>query len=70
LKLILLGAAGSGKTALCNRFVDDSYHASYKATLGADMRDKTITVGDETVTLQIWVRFQHACFSPSFWLLM
>lgn len=54
LKVILLGQAGAGKTALCARFIDDVYHASYKATLGADMRDKTVSIGDEQVVLQIW----------------
>lgn len=49
------GASGAGKTSLLNRFVDNAFNQQYKATLGADMREKEVTINDETVVLQIWV---------------
>lgn len=48
------GQSGAGKTSLLNRFIDDSFHPQYKATLGADMRDKEVEVFGESVILQIW----------------
>lgn len=53
-RVILLGAAATGKTSLINQFVDNSYATSYKATLGVDMRTKDVMIDEESVMLQIW----------------
>lgn len=37
-----------------NTFVDRSFSAQYKATIGADFRTKDITVNDKQISLQIW----------------
>lgn len=43
-----------GKTSLLTRFVDGDYQPQYKATLGADMKEKEVTINDQPVVLQIW----------------
>lgn len=43
-----------GKTSLMNMFVNKSFSANYKATIGADFSTKDITVNDKQVSLQLW----------------
>jgi Ras-related protein Rab-7A len=52
--VILLGSSGVGKTSLLIRFVDNIFTNKYRATIGADFRQKDITVNDQIVSLQIW----------------
>ena len=54
LKIIVLGDSGVGKTSLMNMFVNKSFSAQYKATIGADFLTKEITVNDKQISLQIW----------------
>jgi Ras-related protein Rab-7A len=54
LKIIVLGDSGVGKTSLMNMFVNKSFSAQYKATIGADFLTKEITVNDKRISLQIW----------------
>jgi len=55
LKVILLGNSGVGKTALLNRYVDNTFSAnSYKATIGSDFKTKQILIDEQNVVLQIW----------------
>ncbi len=53
-KVIFLGAASVGKTALLSRFCDDNFSDSYQSTIGIDFRIKTIKLGDQTIKIQIW----------------
>lgn len=53
-KVIFLGAASVGKTALLTRFCDDVFTDSYQSTIGIDFRIKTIKIGDQTIKIQIW----------------
>lgn len=54
LKVIILGDAGVGKTALMNQYVHRKFSSQYKATIGADFLTKEIIIDDRQVTLQIW----------------
>lgn len=54
LKVIILGDAGVGKTALMNQYVHRKFSTQYKATIGADFLTKEIIIDDRQVTLQIW----------------
>lgn len=54
LKIIVLGDSGVGKTSLMNRFVNDKFSTSYKATIGADFLTKEIETDDCQINLQIW----------------
>jgi len=53
-KVIFLGCASVGKTALLTRFCDDIFTDSYQSTIGIDFRIKTIKYGDQTIKIQIW----------------
>ena len=53
-KIILVGAAGVGKTSIIIRYCENSFKLSYGPTLGIDFRIKTIKVKDKVVKLQIW----------------
>jgi len=54
LKFILLGDSGVGKTSLMDRYVNKTYNAQYKATIGADFLTKVVEVDGKLVTMQIW----------------
>lgn len=54
-KLIVLGDATVGKTCLLQRYVNNRFIEHHKATIGADIFHKEITVdGNKKVTLQLW----------------
>eukprot|EP00928_Gymnodinium_smaydae_P036302 TRINITY_DN2538_c0_g2_i1.p1 TRINITY_DN2538_c0_g2~~TRINITY_DN2538_c0_g2_i1.p1 ORF type:complete len:461 (-),score=72.20 TRINITY_DN2538_c0_g2_i1:72-1454(-) len=55
LKVLLVGNAGVGKTCLMNRFVDDTYSASYVSTIGVDFRlDMRRSSDGRVVKVQVW----------------
>lgn len=54
LKVLVLGDAGVGKTALLEQFVNRRFVGSYKATIGCDFLVKEMRVGDAQVTMQLW----------------
>lgn len=53
-KVVLIGDAAVGKTAIRNRFLSGQFTASYKATIGADFFTKTIDIKGQQVSMQIW----------------
>ncbi|ETO27178.1 hypothetical protein RFI_09954 [Reticulomyxa filosa] len=53
-KLVLIGDASVGKTALLHRFADDSFDDNYISTVGVDFRFRTVTLDKKLVKLQIW----------------
>jgi Ras-related protein Rab-5C len=53
-KIVLIGAASSGKTSLVNRFTRDHFVANSDATIGAAFMSKTITVEGTDIKLEIW----------------
>jgi len=53
-KLILVGAAGVGKTSIVSQYCENRFLNSYSPTLGVDFRIKTINIGDKVVKLQVW----------------
>lgn len=54
LKIIVVGDAGVGKTSLMHQYVHRRFTNQYKATIGADLLKKDITLDEKHVTLQIW----------------
>uniref|UniRef100_A0A5S6QZP6 Ras-related protein Rab-28 n=1 Tax=Trichuris muris TaxID=70415 RepID=A0A5S6QZP6_TRIMR len=55
LKVILLGESGSGKTALCLRFIQDQFFSTYQPTMGVEFYAKTLRLNNQiSVSLQIW----------------
>lgn len=68
-KLVFLGDQSVGKTSLITRFMYDTWHDSYEATIGIDFISKTIHLSDKTIRLQLWdtagqERFR--CLIPSY----
>ncbi|KAI8905179.1 ras-related protein rab-7a [Gorgonomyces haynaldii] len=58
LKIVVLGNAGVGKTAVRNQFLHTNFTNQYKATIGVDFVTKQCTVErdgqEQQVQLQIW----------------
>ena len=52
--MVLLGDSGVGKSSLMERYVNKSWSAQYKATIGADFLTREVEVQGKLVTLQIW----------------
>ena len=54
-KIILIGASGTGKTSLINRYIYNNFHEKYLCTIGVDFMMKKVVLDDNTVIkLQIW----------------
>jgi len=53
-KICMLGAFGVGKTSLVRRYVQSLFSDAYLTTVGVKIDKKTVTVGNETVTLLLW----------------
>ncbi|KAL7714569.1 Ras-related protein Rab-7b [Entamoeba marina] len=62
LKMILIGDSGVGKSSLMNQFIEKTFSAQYKATIGADFLTKEVNVDGTAVTLQIWDTAGHEKF--------
>lgn len=53
-KIVLVGASGSGKSALLSQFADHVHSANYVSTIGVDFKIRTINVNGKTVKMQCW----------------
>ena len=53
-KVLVIGDAGVGKSALIFRFADDIFRDSYISTIGIDFRIQTVNVDGRTIKLQVW----------------
>jgi len=54
LKVIMLGDSNVGKTSIANRYVNNTFNREYKATIGADIFQKSLWIEETEVFLQIW----------------
>lgn len=54
LKIMILGNAGVGKTAILERYVNKVFTGSYKVTIGADFLTRDIELDGSKIKLQIW----------------
>ena len=64
-KVILLGEAGVGKTAIFHRAKDNSFHERRKNTVGIDSFSMYVKVGDQQVTVSVYVCKNLLKFSVS-----
>ena len=62
LKMILIGDSGVGKSSLMNQFIEKTFTAQYKATIGADFLTKEVSINGTATTLQIWDTAGHEKF--------
>lgn len=53
-KIIVIGDPAVGKTSLINRFIQDTFEADYKETIGTNILRKTVKMGDIIVNLTLW----------------
>lgn len=53
-KICLLGAFAVGKTSLVSRFVKSIYSDQYLTTVGVKVDKKTVTLGDDEISLIVW----------------
>lgn len=63
MKLLIIGDAGSGKSAILSRYVGDSFNENYIATCGVDFNTRILEVDGKKIKLQIW---DTGLFSQSF----
>jgi Ras-related protein Rab-1A len=54
LKLLIIGDSGCGKSALMNRFSENSFKQEYHSTIGIDFNIKKININNEIIKAQIW----------------
>lgn len=53
-KIVLIGDAGVGKTAIVHRFKYNTFVERHASTIGVDFTLKTMQVDDKRIKLQIW----------------
>ncbi len=53
-KIALIGDASTGKTTFLQRYLTGQFPEDPRATLGVNFCTKTLEVGEEIITLQIW----------------
>jgi Ras-related protein Rab-7A len=53
-KIIVVGESSVGKTSMIHQFVNRTFTADFKSTIGSDFSAKPVTVDDTIVNLQIW----------------
>lgn len=64
LKLILIGDAAVGKTAMLLRYTEDVFEEGYICTIGVDFKMKAIVINDRKLKLQIWDTAGQERFKP------
>lgn len=53
-KIVFLGDAGTGKSAVIKRTIYGAFDESYQATIGVDFFSKDLYLGEKTVRPQLW----------------
>lgn len=54
-KILIVGNANAGKTAILDRFTNKSFNDSYISTIGIDFNVKSVSINDNvSIKLQIW----------------
>jgi len=53
-KVVLIGDSGTGKSALHQRYMTNTFSREYTATLGCSYQAKTIEIDGVQLTLQLW----------------
>ncbi|KAH3761675.1 small G protein [Pelomyxa schiedti] len=61
LRVVMLGEMRTGKTALKNRLVSNTFSSIYVENTGVDFVTHPIRAGDKPVAIQIW----DGCFNPA-----
>ena len=72
IKVIVLGSANVGKSAIMERYVESTFTGKRLPTLGTNFRTKILEIHDTSVVLQIWdtagmERFHHGIQQLAQW---
>ena len=72
IKVIVLGSANVGKSALMERYIEGTFTGKRMPTLGTNFRTKILEIHDTSVVLQIWdtaglERFHHGTLGSAFY---
>ncbi|MFH4982630.1 hypothetical protein AB6A40_009339 [Gnathostoma spinigerum] len=54
LKFVIIGNAGTGKTCIMYRFIEDKFKINSSHTIGIEFGSRIVLIGDSRVKLQIW----------------
>ena len=77
-KVVMLGDYAVCKTCIVKRYVTNTFHEDYKASIGVDISSQKLRLGFDEVQLQIWdmsgqtgfsrIRSKHnnACFTACY----
>ena len=52
---------GTGKSALLNRFINDSFEADTQSTIGVDFQVKVLNIDGKKVKLSVWDTGMYKC---------
>jgi small GTP-binding protein len=63
-KIITMGDANSGKTALCCKICETYEDLGYMPTIGIEFNRINMEVNDTKITLQLWDTAGQECFAP------
>ena len=58
-KIIFVGDAGTGKTSIINRIIDNPFNDIYQASIGIDFMSKNIRFRGQNIKIQIWDSAGH-----------
>eukprot|EP00474_Spongospora_subterranea_P009208 CRZ09666.1 hypothetical protein [Spongospora subterranea] len=64
IQVLIVGASGSGKTALVSRILSEEFPNKHIPTLGAELFIKEMQFQEEYVTLNLWSCGGHERFKP------
>ena len=53
-KVIFVGDAGTGKTSIINRIIDNPFNETYEVSIGIDFMSKNIRFRGQNIKIQIW----------------
>lgn len=53
-KILVLGDAGAGKTAIARRFALDTFSVDYMHTIGIDYLENIIVTDGKRIKMQLW----------------
>jgi small GTP-binding protein len=62
-KIIFIGDACVGKTALAERITNNKFNEIYNSTIGVDFSTVTLEIGDQTIKTHIWDTAGQECFA-------
>ena len=66
-KICMLGSFAVGKTSLVRRYVESIYSDVYHTTVGVKVDKKTVTIGQQEVTLVLWDLYGEDEFQKMRW---